>query len=102
MSTVLVVGSTGNVGAATVRSLVAKGITVRAGCRNVESDKAKALAALDNVEVVHADMNDEATITTVSAACTSSVPLSHLISRGRGSSAGGHGHQCDRDCDPRL
>jgi uncharacterized protein YbjT (DUF2867 family) len=48
---VLVIGSTGNVGMATIQSLSTSGVPTRAGVRDVKSDKAIQLAALDNVTV---------------------------------------------------
>ena len=52
MASILVIGSTGNVGNATVNALSSKGIKTRAGVRDPSTDKALALKALSNVEVV--------------------------------------------------
>ena len=54
--TTLIIGSTGNVGFATVSALAAKGKQVRAGVRDTGSEKARELAALVGVELVHADL----------------------------------------------
>ena len=53
---VLILGSSGNVGFATVNALSSNGTTTRAGVRDPSSEKAKQLAALANVEVVAADL----------------------------------------------
>ncbi|MCU1526521.1 MAG: NmrA family protein [Frondihabitans sp.] len=54
---IAVVGATGQQGGATARALLAAGATVRGLTRSVDSDAAKALAAL-GVEVVAADLTD--------------------------------------------
>jgi hypothetical protein len=51
---VLVIGSTGNIGNATVTALAAKGTPTRAGVRDPASEKAAKLASLEGVEVVSA------------------------------------------------
>ncbi len=51
---VLVIGSTGNIGNATVTALAAKGTPTRAGVRDPASEKAVKLASLEGVEVVSA------------------------------------------------
>ena len=60
MAPVLVLGSTGHVGNATINALVARGVATRAGTRDPSSEKAVALAALAGVEVVKADMGKDA------------------------------------------
>ena len=77
MSGVLVCGSTGNVGSATVRALAEAGVQVKAGCRNIESEKAVALGELDNVELVHVDMGAEATVTEVCCAFVGCEEVQH-------------------------
>jgi uncharacterized protein YbjT (DUF2867 family) len=57
-----VIGSTGNVGTATIHALAAKGIPTRAGVRDPTSEKAVALAALDGVVVVEADLSNPSTL----------------------------------------
>jgi len=87
MPTVLVVGSTGHVGQATIRALVAKGARVKAGCRNPESEKASTLAALDGVVAVKCDMNEEGTIMEVRQRvwlCDVWPTLTHVLLRVRG------------------
>ena len=59
---VLVLGATGNVGAATVQELSKKGIPTRAGVRDPSSNKAANLAGLDGVDVVKADMGEPDTL----------------------------------------
>lgn len=61
--TVLVTGATGNIGKALVNALAAAypSATIKAGTRNTDSDKAKALAAISGVTVVKA--SDEASVT---------------------------------------
>lgn len=64
--TVLVLGATGNVGQAAVNALSAKygaSATIKAGTRNPESDKAKALSKLPGVTVVKASAGDAASVT---------------------------------------
>jgi len=51
---VLVLGSTGTIGQATVKFLSGKVRSIKAGTRNPDSDKAKALAELDGVTAVKA------------------------------------------------
>lgn len=58
MALIAIIGSSGNVGFATIQALSEKGVPVRAGVRNTSTDKAKALASLDNVEVVEASFGD--------------------------------------------
>jgi len=48
---VLVIGSTGNVGTATIRALSANGVATRAGVRDTTSVKATELDALDHITV---------------------------------------------------
>ncbi len=60
---VLVAGATGQQGGAAARHLLAQGWKVRALTRDVNSDKAKALAAA-GAEVVSGDMNDRASLNT--------------------------------------
>jgi NADP-dependent 3-hydroxy acid dehydrogenase YdfG len=55
---VVVLGATGSVGFATVCSLAEKGLHVRAGVRDTTSVKAKQLAALGDVDLVHSDFGD--------------------------------------------
>jgi uncharacterized protein YbjT (DUF2867 family) len=55
---VLVIGATGNIGAATVKFLSSKGVATVAGTRNPASDKAAALGELPNVTVAKADFAD--------------------------------------------
>lgn len=62
MATVLVLGSTGHVGNATVHALATKGIATRAGARDPASEKAAALAVLKGVEVVKADLGEPSTL----------------------------------------
>ena len=62
---IAVVGSTGAQGGGLVRAIAADpggGFTARAITRDPGSDAAKALAALPNVEVVQADVEDQASI----------------------------------------
>ena len=54
---ILVTGATGNQGGAIARQLLADGCRVRAMTRNLQGDKAKALAAL-GVQLVQGDLND--------------------------------------------
>lgn len=63
--TVVVLGSTGNIGSATVNALSSSyggSATIKAAARNPESDKAKALAKLAGVSVVKGDMADPASV----------------------------------------
>jgi uncharacterized protein YbjT (DUF2867 family) len=59
-ASILVLGSTGSVGTATVAALSALGgnFTVTAGCRDVDSEKARQLGDLQNVDVTRADMSE--------------------------------------------
>ena len=59
--TVAVCGATGRQGSAVVRRLLERGFTVRALSRKPHRRAARALAAT-GAEVVHADMNDEASL----------------------------------------
>lgn len=60
--TITIVGATGNQGASVVDAMLkAGGYKIRALTRNTNSDKAKALAAR-GVEVMMADLNDEASL----------------------------------------
>jgi len=59
---VLILGSSGNVGFATVNALSSNGTTTRAGVRDPSSEKAKQLAALANVEVVAADLGNTSSL----------------------------------------
>lgn len=62
MSKVVVIsGATGQQGGATARALAGKGFSIRALTRNPGGDAAKALAA-QGVEVVKADLDDEASL----------------------------------------
>lgn len=64
--TIVVIGATGTQGGGVVRTLSAKGgYNIRAVTRNTTSEKAKALAALPNVSLVTADMDDIASLTKV-------------------------------------
>lgn len=58
VSKVAVLGATGSQGGAVAAALDAKGVQVVAITRNVDSDKAKALAEKPNTEVRKADLND--------------------------------------------
>jgi uncharacterized protein YbjT (DUF2867 family) len=58
VSKVAVLGATGSQGGAVAASLKAKGVQVVAITRNVDSDRAKALAETPNTEVRKADLND--------------------------------------------
>jgi uncharacterized protein YbjT (DUF2867 family) len=58
VSKVAVIGATGSQGGAVAAALDAKGVQVVAITRNVDSDKAKALAEKPNTEVRKADLND--------------------------------------------
>lgn len=71
---ILVIGATGNVGFATVTALAKRGLQVRAATRNPASEKAKNLAALDNVTVVKADLS-EYDWTASTACCRRVVPV---------------------------
>eukprot|EP00050_Salpingoeca_kvevrii_P005665 m.285024 g.285024 ORF g.285024 m.285024 type:complete len:294 (-) comp11280_c0_seq1:213-1094(-) len=60
---ILILGSTGFIGQATIEALSKKGgATILAGVRDKESAKAKKLGELDNVEIVKADMDDPSTL----------------------------------------
>jgi len=59
---VVVLGSTGNIGQATIKALSAKGIATRAGVRDTSSDKASALAALEHISTVTADLGKPETL----------------------------------------
>jgi uncharacterized protein YbjT (DUF2867 family) len=65
-SKILVVGSTGNVGTATLKylanHLIGREHKLFAGVRDVKSDKAQELAKLPGVTVVNADMSQPATL----------------------------------------
>ena len=57
---ITVIGATGVQGGSVVDAVLKSGLyQVRAITRNINSDKAKALAARDGVEVTTADLNDE-------------------------------------------
>ncbi|MEN7547224.1 NmrA/HSCARG family protein [Rapidithrix thailandica] len=58
---ILVTGATGQQGGAVARQLLAKGFSVKAMTRNVQSDKAKTLARLGAVPV-EADLDDSASL----------------------------------------
>ena len=63
MQTIVVIGATGAQGGGVVRTLSAKGgYAIKAVTRNTSSDKAKALAALPNVALISADLDDEASL----------------------------------------
>jgi uncharacterized protein YbjT (DUF2867 family) len=66
MSKIVVIGSTGNVGTATLKYLathvIGKEHKIFAGVRDVKSDKAQELAKLPGVTVVNADMSQPATL----------------------------------------
>jgi NADP-dependent 3-hydroxy acid dehydrogenase YdfG len=74
---VVVLGATGSVGFATVCSLAEKGLHVRAGVRDTTSVKAKQLAALGDVDLVHSDFGDvSAHPTTHTHSCAHNTPTS--------------------------
>lgn len=86
---VVVLGSSGYVGTATIKTLAAKytdKVNVRAGVRNPDTDKAKSLAA-DNVQVIKADLGDPASLDSAindgdvvfGAFCTNVLPSSFLM-----------------------
>lgn len=63
LPTYLVASATANTGQGALRALVESGkVKVRAMTRNVDSDKAKALGALANVELVAGDFDDAASV----------------------------------------
>ena len=63
MSIITVFGSTGQQGGAVVKSLLQAGnFKVRAITRNANTDKAKVLAALNNVTVHEADLDNPASL----------------------------------------
>ncbi|EDQ91354.1 uncharacterized protein MONBRDRAFT_23662 [Monosiga brevicollis MX1] len=68
---VVVIGSSGQVGTATIKALAAKyasNTNVKAGVRDPQSAKAREIERLGtNIHVVHADMNDKPSIRTVCA-----------------------------------
>ena len=63
MQTIVVIGATGAQGGGVVRTLSAKGgYAIKAVTRKMESEKAKALAALPNVSLISADLDDDASL----------------------------------------
>jgi uncharacterized protein YbjT (DUF2867 family) len=67
---IAVFGSTGNQGGAVLQSLLKTGqFSIRAVTRNAKSEKAKQLAALQNVTVVEADLDDHESVDRVLKDC---------------------------------
>eukprot|EP00928_Gymnodinium_smaydae_P040864 TRINITY_DN2767_c0_g1_i8.p1 TRINITY_DN2767_c0_g1~~TRINITY_DN2767_c0_g1_i8.p1 ORF type:complete len:345 (+),score=71.34 TRINITY_DN2767_c0_g1_i8:69-1037(+) len=75
---VAVLGATGQQGGAVVRALSSRGFKVVAITRSVDSDKAKVLAKLPDVEVRQGDLEDVASLVKAFAGCDGAFVLANF------------------------